>query len=668
MTPVFSSHKLRAAAFAAAALFTTAAHGQYSWSADFNNQLTPPGMMLRGNAVMQMNTGVSSTACLALTPASRGMQGDVLLPQFWGADESPAEMRIRFSLKLGGNNNGVLGDGFSVSVVNGIPEFLGDEEGIGPGPFYEFDTYDNQEGGAEEGGLGIKWPNYFKYRKVWNDGLNKLAGLFPSRTSWYSVDIHSFLHSKQQVIRVNGDIEVDMQNAGPPPVINYGDARIVFAARTGDAYNAHLIDNLSVDVTPYPIFRQQPQSRQVTSGTSVLFEAQTNFNTLPWRGIGTFTLVSSVTSEWQIRHPGQDWVAVPDTTVSLLWGPDARPAVVFNNLREDRGLWEGDDPALAIDGTEVRCVLRWHNGYTTTTQPAVLRLMPQPGEFPGQTVTLWNCFPQGAASVEWPHEEGKVLRLTPALPDRSGGFVFEEFSHTITGEPLLFGDFVATFQYRGSSASEIRADGISFNIGSDLPASIPPGVGEEGAGTGLTFSFDAYSNGPDDPTAIDVLWKGQRIARAPMPADWLFNDEWITFYVRVTNGRLDLALNGSAILSDIPLTNWLGIPAARLAFYGRTGSFWQQQDVRELAVTARTTVLGQFVPDLVVQRTAPGTLTFEWTETLIEPWDLYESSDLVNWIRNTVPPVFENETRRVTQDMNHARRFYRLQRRSYGGS
>src|SRR6187402_150547 len=143
-------HKMLAAALTAGFVFASAARAQYSWSANFNDMLTPPGMMLRGNATMPIISGVSNTACLALTPAARGMQGDVVLPKSWGDDEAPADVSVRFSLKFGGNNNGVLGDGFSVSIVNGIPDVLGDEEGFGPGPSFEFDTYENNEGGPTE--------------------------------------------------------------------------------------------------------------------------------------------------------------------------------------------------------------------------------------------------------------------------------------------------------------------------------------------------------------------------------------------------------------------------------------------------------------------------------------------------------------------------------------
>lgn len=666
MSACSSSHKMMAAVLTAGLLTVSAARAQYAWSADFNNMSTPAGMMLRGNATMPINSGVSNTACLALTPASQGMQGDVVLPRFWGDDETPADVSVRFSLKFGGNSSGVLGDGFSLSIVNGIPEVLGDEEGFEPGPSFEFDTFENDDEGVTDGGLGVRWPNTGSYRHTWGGAPNRLSGIFPDRNAWYSMDIRARLHSKSSTVKVNGAVKAD-QEAWNPSTIIHPDGRIILAARTGDAFNSHLIDNLSVEVTPYPIFRQQPASQQVTSGTSVLFEAQTNFNTLPWRGISTFTLVSSVTSEWQIRHPGGAWTAVPDNTLPLLWGPDAEPFIVFSNLREDRGLWEGDDPAWSINGTEVRCVLTWHNGYTTATQPATLRLMPQPQEFPGN-ITLWNSFPQGSASVAWPHEEGKVLRLTPAEPDCSGGFVFDELANNNLGEPRLLDSFIGTFQYRGSAASEPRADGFSFNLAGDLSATLPPGAGEEGAGTGLTVSFDAYSNGSDDPTGIDVLWEGQRLARMPMAADALFSEEWITFYIRINfAGTLDLAIGGNAILTDLPLPGWAGIPAAKMAFYGRTGTFWQQQDVRELAVWFTATTVQQFVPELTLQPWGPNAISLQWNVSSTDVWELFESADLIAWTKNTSTPVGNGPSRQVFIETNQLRRFFRLQQRPPGG-
>src|SRR5204862_93375 len=124
--------------------------------------------------------------------------------------------------------------------------------------------------------------------------------------------------------------------------------------------------------------------------------------------------------------------------------------------------------------------------------------------------------------------------------------------------------------------------GISFNIASDLSNTQSPAAAEEGAGSGLRICLDAYANGPEDPTGIEIIWKNQLIARLPFSADEIFGDDWTTFYVRIDHyGRLDLASNGMSILSNITLPGWTGIPMPKLGFYGRTGSFYQQQDVRE---------------------------------------------------------------------------------------
>jgi hypothetical protein len=401
----------------------------------------------------------------------------------------------------------------------------------------------------------------------------------------------------------------------------------------------------------------------VTSGSTPLFSARTNFNALPWRGIGTYILAASATTEWQIRHPGGEWVTVPDTSEPVLWGPDASPRLILHNLRENAGLWDGDDPALSIDGTEVRCVLHWRNGYQVATQPAVIRLMTMPEDEPG-AITLFNAFPLGHATVEFPHEEGKVLRLTPAAPDCFGGFVLDEIRRAPNGQPQLVSAFSASFQYRGTLASELRADGFSFNVAEDLGDNVPLQAVEEGVGTGLTISFDAYTNSSSDPTGIDILWQGQLLARLPFSPDELFTEEWLGVFVRLeADGTLDLALNGNAVIFDLPLPGWTGLREPRIGLYGRTGSYWQQQDVRMGALTATATTLPPLLnmPELHHRVEGP-VLRLFWLKAGAENVVLQQSDDLQTWIPSTYQ-IYDLDTRREALVlMEPGRRFFRLKR------
>ena len=641
-------------------LTSTAAQAQFTWSADFNNGLTPSGMLLRGNATLAGSAGVGGTPCLSLTPATQGMEGDVILPRFWGEGQTPAEVALRFSVKMSGNGGGVIGDGFSVSVTDGIPAQLVHEGGIGMGPKLCFDTFDND---GTDGGVSSWWPEG-RSRYAPSGPPNRLSSLMTNRNDWYSIEYRAQLWSRASLMKFNGSQLVSTpENANATP-IRYTNGCIVMGARTGDAFSAHLVDNMTVTVTPYPVFIEQPRSVQITSGTTPAFFAQTNFNTLPWQGVSTYTLALSAVTEWQIQHPGGAWTTVPDSSLPVLWGPDARPQLIFNNVREDQGLWDGDDPALSIDGTKVRCVLSWHNGYSTVTNEATLRLMTRPEEAPG-AITLFNSFPLGDAAVTFPHEEGKVLRLTPAQPDKLGGFVFDEMRRTASQQPQQVTALAASFQYRGQQATDPRADGISFNVASDLPDTLPAGAGEEGAGSGLRVCFDAFENGVGDPAGIDILWQNQLVARVLLPAEQLFSDDWVDAFIRVeADGTFDLALNGNAVIFDAPLPGWSGIREPRMAFYGRTGSLWQQQDVRWNALSFTASPLPGALPVLHVQREPDNVLRLTWPLAGSDGWVLQESSDLQTWIPTRANIYVTGPNKSAYMLIEDSRLFFRLARLS----
>ncbi len=634
---------------------STPAPGQYTWSADFNNGQTPPGLLLRGNASLAGAAGVGGTPCLSLTPSASGMEGDVILPRFWGEGQTPAEVLLRFSVKMSGNGGGVIGDGFSVSVADGIPTQLVHEGGIGMGPKLCFDTFDND---GTDGGVSAWWPEG-RSRYAPSGSPNRLSSIMTNRNDWYSIEYRAQLWSRAAHMKFNGNQLVSTPANATATPLRYDDGCIVMGARTGDAFSAHLVDNLTVTVTPYPVFIEQPRSVQITSGSTPAFFAQTNFNTLPWQGMGTYTLALSAVTEWQIQHPGGTWTTVPDSSLPVLWGPDARPQLIFNNVREDQGLWDGDDPAQSIDGTKVRCVLSWHNGYSAVTSEAALRLMTRPEDKPG-SITLFNSFPLGDAAVTYAHEEGKVLRLTPAQPDKLGGFVFDEMRRTASGQPQQVTAFAASFQYRGQLATDLRADGISFNVASDLTNTIPAGAGEEGSGSGLRVCFDAFENGVSDPAGIDILWRNQLIARVPLSAEQLFSDDWVDAFIRVeSDGTFDLALNGTAVLFNVALFDWTGLREPRMAIYGRTGSLWQQQDVRWGGLSFAASPL-ETTPVLSVRLDPGNVMRLTWPAADSGGWVLQESSDLQSWIptRYNVYDTGANKAAFIL--MEDARLFFRL--------
>jgi hypothetical protein len=598
---------------------------------------------------------------LSLTGAGEGQQGDAVLPKFWPDGETIAGFTVSALVRLNGNAGGVIGDGFSVSMTSGVPAALVDERGAGNGPRFSFDTWADAAVAAD-GGAFLYFPNGSQ-RYTSSAGPNKLSGIMGDRHAWQAFELSANTWAFDGLAKWRGTTLVSRPGNSAVRAITDVYARLILGARTGAAFNAHQFDNLSVSVTPYPVFIEQPAMAVHFTGQAALFRAQTNFNVLPWQGESTALLAASVTAVWQGRHPGGDWVNIPDTQGQLDWGEFSYPKLLLRNLHEDEPLWEGDDAALPADGTEFRCVLSWRNGYTATSQPAALRLMPLPSQLPG-VLTEFNAVPRGTAGME-PSFEGMIWRLTHANPGELGGFSLQDLKQNAAGQPQIVRGLTARFFFRGDLATQPRADGFSVNLATDLPdlmGAIPAHAGEEGAGSGLTLSFDAFENAPQDPTGIDIRWRGTLLRRVPIPADELFPDSWQEVLLRIEpDGTLDLLLNDRLIAHDLALPAWIGLQEPKLAFYGRTGSYYQQQDITglEVSVIAEPVPSTLTPPELMLTQAGPQTMEVSWPQSAGPAWRLQFSLDLNYWQENPYP-VTDANGRRTVYYHREARQFFRL--------
>jgi hypothetical protein len=104
-------------------------------------------------------------------------------------------------------------------------------------------------------------------------------------------------------------------------------------------------------------------------------------------------------------------------------------------------------------------------------------------------------------------DNGGVLKLTTASLNQLGSFVIDDLDFG-----FRVASFLATFNLRMGVGTTPPADGISFNFATDL-ANGP--FNEEGSGTGLTITFDAYDiitgDNPEGPE-IRIEYGGVLIA------------------------------------------------------------------------------------------------------------------------------------------------------------
>jgi hypothetical protein len=166
-----------------------------------------------------------------------------------------------------------------------------------------------------------------------------------------------------------------------------------------------------------------------------------------------------------------------------------------------------------------------------------------------------------------------VLKLTSAMNAQQGSFIINSLdaSAPING-------FTATFKMLIGGGN--GADGLSFNFAPDLPNEI---FGEEGAGTGLTVSFDSFDNGGGEAPAIDAKVGGVVVASVPGSGVFRTGDFVDVRIHRDSDGTLDVSVNDAAIFNN--LATGLSATSGRFGFGARTGGFNDNHFIDNLAIT-----------------------------------------------------------------------------------
>src|SRR5439155_3823209 len=174
-----------------------------------------------------------------------------------------------------------------------------------------------------------------------------------------------------------------------------------------------------------------------------------------------------------------------------------------------------------------------------------------------------------------------VLKLTQAYYYGSrGSFIINNLDG---GAPIA--GFTASFKLLVGGA-EPHADGCSFNFANDLP---DDSFSEEGAGTGVTISFDSFDNGGGEAPAIDAKIGGVTVASTKTIGGVNVGDifrtwDFVDVLVRVNiDGSLDLTVNGIAIYTNLPLA--FTASAGRFGFGARTGGYTDNHFIDDLSIT-----------------------------------------------------------------------------------
>lgn len=143
----------------------------------------------------------------------------------------------------------------------------------------------------------------------------------------------------------------------------------------------------------------------------------------------------------------------------------------------------------------------------------------------------------GTASVD---RASGVLQLTSSGDSMEGSFVIEDLD---PGQGVS--SFTATFKLRIGGGN--GGEGFSFNLAPDIPDAP---FGEEGVGLGLTVSFDTFDARNIEAPAVDVKFRGARVASARMNPRT--GDEFVDVTIKVErDGTIDVLFGETAVHANL---------------------------------------------------------------------------------------------------------------------
>ena len=169
------------------------------------------------------------------------------------------------------------------------------------------------------------------------------------------------------------------------------------------------------------------------------------------------------------------------------------------------------------------------------------------------------------------------VKLTKNFNAQHGSLIVDDFAGG-----LRVNGFSASFKVLVGGGTAVPADGFSFNFACDLP-STP--FGEEGAGSGLTVSFDSFDNGGGEAPAIDLKWGSEVISHRLTPvSQGPVGADFVDVVIELDpDGTLDLTYDRLVLFEDFQ-TPWTPVGGMRFGFGARTGAHNDNHWVDDIAI------------------------------------------------------------------------------------
>lgn len=213
-----------------------------------------------------------------------------------------------------------------------------------------------------------------------------------------------------------------------------------------------------------------------------------------------------------------------------------------------------------------------------------------------------------------------VLKLTSAANSQIGSFIIDDLDPS-----QRISSYTVSFKLLMGGGTAPPADGISFNFATDLPNSA---FNEEGAGSGLTITFDCYDNGAgDNPEGPEfrVKYAGALIANRKVSNQFRTGATFVDAVISYTSaGTITLIYNGVNMFTNLSVGGPL-LAGARFAFGARTGGLNQNQFIDDLNVS--TTPVSRFyvkgaatpTPPVAVNPDSPFQVTLQDFNAAVDP-------------------------------------------------
>ncbi|MGI8967072.1 MAG: lectin-like domain-containing protein [Limisphaerales bacterium] len=495
--------------------------------ANFNDGLLPVNTTNYGNAFISGSGGVGGTPMLDLTDATANQNGSFII-QDLSAGQVVGSFTASFRVRMGGGSTAPA-EGFSFNLAGNLPDGTFPLDGGGSGLSIIFDTFN---GGTDASSSRAPEAPAIDIRVGTNFVAHTNVGrLLRTGADFVDVLIKADLDGKLSVV-FNGSLVY----SNLVVYTNKIGGRFGFGGLTGGSFETHYIDDLGISVvglsdttrpTIASVSGTGPDGCSSLTGATVAFSESVGPSA---EVAGNYALSGGISVSSVTRIS-------PSTVVlnTSLQNPGSNYTVTVNNVQD----------TAVVPNTITPTSTAFYTSYTGSTAKFYSEFCSLPT----------NAFVFGNAIVD----QG-VLKLTTAANSQGGTFIIDDLDagKAVTG-------FTAMFKVRVGGGSGTGADGFSFNFAGDLPNDF----GEEGAGTGLTISFDTYDNGGNEAPAIDVRFGGVEVAHT------------LVNYIRTGSAFVDMSVHvdtdGTLALvygTNVVYTNLLVYTtpiAGRFGFGARTG-------------------------------------------------------------------------------------------------